>query len=182
MTSVLTFIGLLADALGLGSAVYETSPGTYLTQESSYAHALAAVEAATPEVPAEILLGVAWVESRYSPNAVSRVEDGKRKTGIPTWNKPPYGTRSFFCGATQVSAEDSWEKCKRFRSVTLAYTTLIEELNRWLSPRICNHNLTCALTGYNGGFPAIKSGKTSYAYTVMWRVGLIKKALYRKVP
>lgn len=179
MTSVLTILGFLAEAMNLGEATYVASPNTYLTQKGAYTQALAALEASTSELPAEVLLGVAWVESRYSTDAVSRVESGKRITGIPNWKTPPSGTRSFFCGTTQVGAEDSWEKCRRFRDVDLAYITLVEELDRWLS--VCHHNLTCALTGYNGGFPAIKAGKTNYASTIMWRVRLIKEALHRKV-
>lgn len=179
--SALAILKLLLNTMSLGDAVYNTSPGTYLTKEESYIHAVAAVEAATSEIPAEVLLGVAWVESRYSSEAVSRLEGKKRVTGIPSWKSPPKGTRSFFCGVTQVSAEDSWEKCQEFHNVATAYRVLVLELNRWLSPRICNHNLTCALTGFNGGFPALKF-RTRYALTVMWRVRLIKEALHRKDP
>lgn len=176
MTSWLTVLSLLIDSVRLGDAMFSTSPGTYLTREKSYEQAAAAIEAATPEIPAEILLGLAWVESRYSPDAVSRVESEKRMTGIPMWKSPPKGTRSLFCGVTQVSAGNSWEQCRKFHNVHEAYKTAVLELLQWLSPRICNHNLRCALTGYNGGFPAIKAG-TRYATTVMWRAGLIRKAL-----
>jgi hypothetical protein len=178
MKSVLTILGFLVEAAGLGKATYTTSPKTYLTEDSAYIHALSALKASTSELPAEVLLGIVWVESRYSTNAVSRLEDGKRITGIPNWITPPLGTHSLFCGATQVSAGDSWEKCRRFRNISLAYFTLVEELNRWLN--VCHHNLACALTGYNGGFQAIKANSTNYVNIVMWRVKLLKEALHRK--
>lgn len=180
MNSISTIFGLLLDAFQLGPATLAVSPNTYLTEQSAYEQAFAALAAATPELPADILLGMAWVESRYSPDAVSRVEGNARRTGIPLWKSPPKGTRSFFCGVTQVSAEDSWDRCRKFHDVFEAYRTAVVELKRWLSPRICNHDLICALTGYNGGFPAIKVG-TRYATIVMWRAQLIRRALRRKV-
>jgi hypothetical protein len=179
MTTFIAAFCFFIRTLEIADAAFETSPGTYLTKEGSYEQARAALKAATPEISAEVLLGLAWVESRYHAGAVSRVEDGKRVTGVPRWKSPPSGTRSFFCGVTQVSAGDSWKKCREFQDVHLAYQTAIIELNRWLAPRVCNHNLVCALTGYNGGFPAIKVG-TRYAATVMWRSRLIKRALHRK--
>jgi hypothetical protein len=179
MTTLITIFCFLVRASQIGDATFETSPGTYLTKEGSYEQAKAALDAATFEIPVEVLLGMAWVESRYHSGAVSRSEDGKRIVGIPRWKSPPSGTRSFFCGVTQVSAGDSWKKCQEFQDISLAYQTAVLELNRWLAPRVCNHNLHCALTGYNGGFPAIKAG-TQYAHTVMWRAGLIKSALSRK--
>lgn len=179
MTSTTLILFLLVNAISLGDATFEASPGTYLTKQGSYEQAQAALEAATQEIPAEVLLAMAWIESRYSSGAISRIEGGVRRTGIPLWKTPPSNTRSFFCGVTQVSAGDSWAECRRFSNVTVAYRTTVIELNRWLSPRICNHKLNCALTGYSGGFPAIKSGNR-YAFTVMWRAKLIKQALRRK--
>lgn len=178
MKLLLLILFLLVDVTSFGDAALEVSPGTYLTKESSYKQARAALEASTDEIPAELLLAMAWLESRYSPDAVSRIENGIRRTGIPPWRTPPRNTRSFFCGVTQVSAGDSWSNCKRFHDVAVAYKTTVVELNRWLSPRICNHNLTCALTGYSGGFPAIKVGNP-YASAVMRRARLIKKAMLR---
>ena len=129
----------------------------------------------TPKIPAEVLLGIAWVESRYSTKAVSRIEENIRKTEIPSWSSPPKGTYNFYCGVTQAGAGNSWTKCLELQDVFISYKETVAELNQWLSPRICNGDLQCALTGYNGGFPAIKSG-TKYANTVMWRANLIKKA------
>lgn len=172
---VVALFGLLCNALNLGNATLSTSSDTYLTREGSYVQSSAALKAETKEISAEVLLGLSWVESRYSINAVSRIEGGARKTGIPSWTKPPKGTYNFYCGVTQVNADNSWVKCQEFQNVFLAYKQTISDLKEWLNPRICNGNLQCALTGYNGGFPAIKTG-SRYAATVMWRAGLIKKA------
>lgn len=176
MISWITIVFLIVDTFTFGDAIYKVSPGTYLTREGSYEQARAALEASNKEISAEILLAMAFFESRYSINAVSRIENGVRKTGIPVWRIPPVNTRSFFCGVTQASAGDSWVKCQKFHNVELAYRTTVFELIQWLSPRICNHDLRCALTGYNGGFPAIKSGN-NYASSIIHRANLIKKAL-----
>lgn len=176
MIVVMLILFFLIDVIRFGDATFETAQGTYLTKEGSYEQAKAALESATQEIPAELLLAIAWVESRYSTSAVSRIESGVRRTGIPMWKTPPGGTHSFFCGVTQVSAGDSWNNCKQFHNVSLSYHTTVTELNLWLSPRVCNHNLKCALTGYSGGFPAIKKGN-HYADKVMQRTKLIKKAL-----
>ncbi len=178
MTQALAILELLLRVMDLGEATFTTSPNTYLTKQDSYRQSAAALEASTPELPANVLLGMAWVESRYSADAVSRIENGKRVVGIPKWKIPPKGTHSFFCGVTQASAGNSWKKCRELKDVSMSYRTAVWELNKWLSPRICNHNLICALTGYNGGFPALKIG-TKYAATVLWRAWLINKALTR---
>lgn len=176
----LTIIGLFLDIAGLGSAVLETAPGTYLNSEEAYTQALAATEAATPDIPEEVLLGLAWVESRYYPTAVSRVENGKRVTGIPKWKSPPKGTHSFFCGVTQISAGDSWEKCRSVQDVYLAYRTAVKELTAWMSTKICNRNLRCALAGYDGGFQATKYKTSRYAEYVLQRSNLIKNTMKKK--
>ncbi len=177
MISWITIVFLIVDAITFGDAVYKVSPGTYLTKEASYKQAKAAIEASTQEISVEVLLAMAWLESRYSVNAVSRVENGIRKTGIPAWKTPPQNTRSFFCGVTQASAGDSWILCQKFRDVSVAYRTTVRELTQWLS--VCNHNLSCALTGYSGGFPALKTGN-HYAATILYRADLIRRALHKE--
>jgi hypothetical protein len=175
LTILATLFGLYRASVNLGDATLSTSPNTYLTPDKAHVQALAALRAETPKISAEVLLGLAWVESRYYPNAVSRIEGGIRKTGFPKWTSPPAGTYNFHCGVTQIGAGRSWKRCQELQDVFLAYKQAVVHLNSWLSPRICNGNLYCALTGYNGGFPAIKVG-TRYAATVMWRASLIKKA------
>lgn len=176
MISWISIVFLIVDTIRFGDALFEVSSRTYLTKETSYEQARAALEVSTQEIPTEILLAMAWLESRYSTNVVSRLENGIRKTGIPAWKTPPKNTRSFFCGVTQASAGNSWSKCQKLHNISIAYRTTVFELTKWLSPRICNHNLNCALTGYSGGFPAIKFGN-HYAATIKYRASMIKKAL-----
>lgn len=176
----LTLFGLVLNAIGLGQAVLEVSPRTYLNAKEATIQAQAALEAETPDIPAEVLLGIAWVESRYYPTAVSRIEKDSRVTGIPNWKSPPKGTRSFFCGVTQINAGNSWKKCREARDVFLAYRTTVKELTAWMSPRICGKDLRCALTGYSGGFRALKSKTRLYANYVLRRADLIKKAIRKE--
>ncbi len=180
MNTFLALLRLLTSTADLGSAVLETSTDTYLTRQEANIHALAASMAATKEVPAEVLLSMAWVESRYSPKAVSRIENGSRVTGIPKWRTPPKGSRSFFCGVTQVSAGDSWKRCLDARDIFASYRETVKELRQWMSPRICGYNLRCALTGYSGGFAAIKSGTNNYAPFVLKRARLIGSSVHRR--
>lgn len=176
----LTIIGLILDLADLGPAVLETAPDTYLTEEEAYVQSLATLEAETSTVSAELLLAMAWTESRYYPTAVSRIENGRRVTGIPRWKSPPKGARNFFCGVTQISAGNSWRKCKSVQDVFSAYKETIKELEQWMSPRVCGRNLRCALTGYSGGFAAIKSGTNNYASFVLNRAKLIKRKMQRR--
>lgn len=180
MTIIQSALGFLIDVVGLGNATLYTAPNTYLNQQESYVQTSAAMLAATPEIAAEVLLSMAWIESRYYPTAVSRIENGVRITGVPTWNYPPRGAGSFFCGVTQISAGNSWEKCLRARNVFSAYQETIKELKQWMSPKICGHDLRCALTGYSGGFPAIKSGTNNYAAFVFKRAHVIDSIWHRK--
>lgn len=181
MISPLTILGLVLDIVGLGPAILDMSPGTHLDAHEADIQAEAALEAATPDIPVEVLLSIAWIESRYYPTTVSRIEGGQRVTGIPRWNSPPKGAHSFFCGVTQISAGDSWKKCRAARDVLLAYRTTVKELTAWMSPMICGKNLRCALTGYSGGFRALKSKTRQYADYVLQRAALIRNAARKKV-
>src|SRR2546423_11590848 len=85
----------------------------WLPVEAAYAHASAAIDAASPRVEAELLLAVALVESRFDPTATSRVEGAARKTGHYPWTAPPRGLdarASLYCGPPQTFAR-SWRDC-----------------------------------------------------------------------
>ena len=158
------------NASDLSEAVVQTAP-RYLTKEAALLHTAAAIEASTPNFSAELLLGLAYVESRYLPGATSRVESGHRKTGIPPWENPPeYVHGPYFCGVTQVMADMSWSKCLQLRDVKLAYKTAAKELTSWLA--ICKKRkepdlLSCSLLGYGGGGPAIVLGTSTYPNRVI---------------
>lgn len=147
----------------------------YLTREVAVAHALAAKIAETPAVSAELLLAMAYVESRYEPKSTSRVRDGERRTGVPKWESPPKEVKGpYFCGVTQATAGFSWKRCLELRDIHTAYRATAEEITKWLS--YCRNDITCALTGYGGGFPAIKAGTSTYPARVLSRARAIRKA------
>lgn len=171
---VLDFILRIYSYQALGEAVRINAPGE-VTSLRALEQAIAALNAATPEVSAELLLALTWVESRHDPRAVSRVEGGHRKTGIPAWTTPPANVSGpFFCGPTQTEAGMSWDKCKSFQDATVAYQTTVVELNKWLA--FCKKDLSCALSGYNGGVAGTK-GNHKYANYILWRAKLIKKSI-----
>lgn len=146
-------------------------------------HAEAAEAAALAHnIPVEVLLGIAYVESRYDPRALSRKEcesedpeSCTRKTGIwPKDTKPPKARPSWYCGPMQTGGYVSWDECQRMRTdVAYAYETGAAHLQAWLDDKRCakldaDPRLRCALAGYNGGNQALASYKTSkYANWVL---------------
>lgn len=177
ISTIISFFVSLFDAQGvdqLAEAARKTAP-KYLTKETARSHAAAAKVAESPDVPAEVLLSMTFFESRHMPGSVSRVEGGKRKTGIPPWDAPPSNVRGpYFCGLTQAAAGMSWKRCLELQDVLTAYTKTVAELERWL--KVCKGNMTCALTGYGGGFPAIKLGTSTYPTRVLSRARALERA------
>lgn len=154
----------------LEKALIATAPN-YMTPEKARLHVSAAMAAETPEVPAELLLSMAYSESRYDPRATSRVSRGKRKGGIPKWKTPPeWVSGPYFCGVTQVAAKHSWKRCLELRDIPLAYKTAVHEVTEW--QRACRKNkelMKCTLWGYGGGYPAIKKKTSTYPSRVLSR-------------
>jgi len=154
----------------LEKALMATAPN-YMTPEKARIHVSAAIAAETPEVPADLLLSMAYSESRYNPLTVSRVSRGKRKTGIPKWKTPPeWVSGPYFCGVTQVAAKHSWKRCLEFRDINLAYRTAVHEISEW--QKSCRKNkeiMKCTLWGYGGGYPAIKNKTSTYPTRVLSR-------------
>lgn len=143
----------------------------HLSPEQARIHVEAAKAAATEEVPVELLLGIAYVESRFDPRALSRVEcetkndpsTCARKTGIWTPStRPPKAKPSWYCGPMQTGGYVPWAECQHMREdVTYAYQVGAEHLTAWLNDRRCHAlrssdaRLRCALAGYNGGNTAV---------------------------
>lgn len=127
------------------------------------------------DIPVEILLGIAYVESRYDPRALSRKEcetadpeSCVRKTGVwPKATKPPKAKPSWFCGPMQTGGYVTWDECQKMRTdVAYAYGVGAEHLRAWLDDKRCaklgdDDRLHCALAGYNGGNQALATFKTS---------------------
>lgn len=123
MTSLLRILSL---ALHLHAAAPELPVDVVLLQ------ARHAAEAQTPALSAEVLLAVAYVESRYDVTAVSDPHHG-----WPRW-----------CGVMQTTATTERE-CIEQRDVTIAYRTGVRELEVWW--RYTRGDLTAMLAGYGCG-------------------------------
>src|SRR5215216_4891913 len=103
----------------------------------AYTHADAAVEAAQPALPPELLLAIAYIESRFDATATSRVEGRVRQTGSYPSTQPPRALRgSLYCGPLQTYAA-SWSQCLAMREPARAYGAAARELAQWIrDPRV----------------------------------------------
>lgn len=154
MTSLLLFL----QHVGLAFRLHAATP---LDAIDSIAHVHAAMAAATDQVPAELLLGMAYVESRFNRFALSRIERGHRVMGVwPSREPPRYLTKntSMFCGVTQTRAF-KWDVCLERRNLDVAYSMAASELGNWLRDRRVRGNLDVALAGYACGNHGVKTGK-----------------------
>ena len=132
-----------------------------LPAEVAFDHAAAAVAAETDQIPAELLLGIAFVESRFDPTAVSRVEGHTRKTGsYRTTEAPAQLDRraALFCGPLQTYA-GSWSACVGMRDLSTGYTAGASELQQWLhDPRVRGTTVR-ALAGHGCGNFGVTTGR-----------------------
>src|SRR4051812_26775009 len=98
-------------------------------------HVRAAMAASTDNVKPEVLLAIAYVESRFDTLAVSRIEGNRRVLGHYGSDQPPKRLKknsSLYCGPLQTFAS-SWEECMQQRNLDVAYAASARELERWLS-------------------------------------------------
>lgn len=154
MTGLLLFL----QHVGLAFRLHAATP---LDAFDSIAHVHAAMAAATDDVPAELLLGMAYVESRFDRFALSRVERGRRVMGrYPSVEPPRYLTKtgSLYCGVVQTFAK-TWATCLQQRDLHIAYSTAAMELGHWLKDRRVRGNLDVALAGYGCGNHGVSTGK-----------------------
>jgi hypothetical protein len=168
---------LFLQHLGLALRLATTHPQLELAD--ALAHANAAADAATPEISAELLLGMAYIESRFDPTALSRIEGDERRGGRHPSVKPPKkwkrGT-SLFCGPLQTFAK-TWPECLRQRELKVAYPKAVEELTDWLNDKRVRGDLTRALAGYACGNHGVRTGKCNrYPGRVLWQAKRIERA------
>lgn len=133
----------------------------WLPPEVAYDHAAAAATAETDQVAAELLLGIAFIESRFDPTAVSRVEGHTRKTGsYRTTEAPAQLDRraSLFCGPLQTYA-GSWSACVGMRDLSTAYAAGAGELRQWLRDPRVHGNTVRALAGHGCGNFGVTTGR-----------------------
>jgi hypothetical protein len=166
-----------------------------LPPDEARLHVEAAAAAATDQkLATELLLAVAYVESRYDPRALSRVEcetadraSCVRKTGVwPKSTKPPKAQPSWYCGPLQSGGYVSWDECQKMRDdVAYGYSAGAKALVTWMRDPHCRQfkgelQLRCGLAGYNGGYAAVADpANNKYANWVLaTRDRIVKFAQY----
>jgi hypothetical protein len=168
---------LFLQHVGLALRLAATHP--QLDPAEVLAHAHAASVAATPKVSAELLLAMAFVESRFDPMATSRIEGKKRRVGRYPSTTPPARLRkgaSLYCGPLQTFAA-SWEECLKQRELDVAYATGVKEITRWLRDRRVRGDMTRALAGYGCGNRGVRTGKCNrYPGRVLWQAKRLELA------
>jgi hypothetical protein len=145
----------------------------------AYTHASAAVEASSSAVPADLLVSIAFIESRFDTTATSRVESGRRKTGHYSSTEPPRGLAgSLYCGPLQTYAA-SWSECLTMRVPKQAYAAGAAELVKWLRDKRVRGNLTLALAGHGCGNAGVATGSCN---NYPARVSFVRALLARAAP
>jgi hypothetical protein len=158
MTSLVIFLKVVALAVRLHTAVPTLEPA------AAFVHAEAAVEAATPRVAPELLLAVAFVESRFDATATSRVEAGTRHTGSFPSLAPPARLdprASLYCGPLQTYAS-SWLHCLAERAPAVAYPAAVTELEQWLRDKRVRGSVRRALAGHGCGNSGLATGACNH--------------------
>jgi hypothetical protein len=161
-------IGLLK-TIGLAMRLQAAQPELPLLD--AYAHAAAAVDASTEHVQPELLLAIAFVESRFDVTATSRVEGKHRRTGHYAGITPPSNLnarQSMYCGPLQTFA-GSWSDCISLRDPHVAYAAGADELEHWLRDKRVRGDVTRALAGHGCGNHGVNTGKCNfYPQRVLW--------------
>lgn len=155
MPSLTLILQHLELALRLQAALPAIAP------EVAYAHAMAATSAATDALEPELLLAIAFVESRFDPTAVSRVEGNRRRVGPYPSTRPPRRLKprsSLFCGPLQTYAT-TWEQCLAMRDLGVGYAAAVDELEQWLRDKRVRGDVGRALAGHGCGNHGVTTGR-----------------------
>lgn len=175
--SAMPSLTLFLQHLGLAMRLAAAHP--QLDTVDVFEHARAATDAATPQISAELLLAMAFVESRFDPLGVSRVEGHKRRLGRYPSTVPPRRWRkgtSLYCGPLQTFAA-TWDDCMKQRDLDVAYTTAVTEIGHWLRDRRVRGDMTRALAGYGCGNRGVRTGKCNrYPGRVLWQAKRLEAA------
>jgi hypothetical protein len=146
--------------LELALRLHAALPGVPL--DTAFEHAVAATRAADEnQLAPELLLAIAYVESRFDPTAVSRVVGDRRRVGAYPSTLAPRGLNlraGLFCGPLQTRAA-SWSQCTQMRDLDLGYGAAVEELGRWLRDRRVRGNIRRALAGHGCGNWGVTTGR-----------------------
>jgi hypothetical protein len=127
----------------------------------TFEHVIAAEHASSAHVRPELLLAIAFIESRFDATATSRVEGGKRVTGrYPSTTRPArlITNTSLFCGPLQTFA-GSWNACMELRKLPNAYAAGVTELEQWLRDPRVRGDIGRVLAGHGCGNYGVLTGK-----------------------
>lgn len=118
-------------------------------------HAQAALAAARPGLPADLLVAVAAKESSLRAGLHGRLKTDK---GV-----------SRFCGALQAMSRGSLRRCVELTNITVGYAAGAAELEAWLQGR-CRGDLDCALRCHACGNKGLRGECQRYARSVHERL------------
>lgn len=147
------------------------------TDGGAAAHVDAALAAETEDLPAELLLAIAYVESRFQPDSTSRnVAGGRRIASRWPSRHAGRGFRpNYFCGALQAKAR-TWARCLELRQVEVGYAAGTAEIMRWLARA---KTVRRALAGHGCGNAGLRTGCRRYASRVYAQKRKLAAALAR---
>jgi soluble lytic murein transglycosylase-like protein len=169
----------------LEAALARSMPKLATTSDHVHAARAAAdtieVRGAWYEITPEMLLAMAWVESRYVPTAVSRLECDAagvctRRTGNWRHRFPARFSQPYFCGFLQAHVRTERECRAIGADIQAAYTGAVAHLVDWI--RFCavdrqarrhRDRIGCALAGYNGGVRSARTLRPKYPRAVRKR-------------
>lgn len=136
MSIILILLALLCPSPEAVEALRQSAP-KYLTTESAQAHYTASQAAAVwYGVEPELLLAIAYRESKYTVDTVGPTVRGK-----------------VACGVMQPLMETS---CST-QTLLDGYMTGAKHLRHWLDTKTCRGVLRCAMLGYAGGYALLRA-------------------------
>lgn len=141
MLELLTWFALIFVPIHDADAVRQTAP-TYLTVESAREHiAAATIAGVATGIDPDVLLSIAWHESRYDYTVKTR-EPGSRCT-------LQSGHLCYSCGVMTPEPWPLGDECSRAMSSAVeGYLAGAQHLRGWM--QACRGSLGCALRGYGG--------------------------------
>ena len=140
----------------------------HLDEQAAKAHVNAATAAARlTDLPPQLLLGMARVESSFEPRWVSHVNVIGERVTKPWRSIRRLGTGPRFCGALQAAAGRSWLACLMLRDLDIGYLAGALELRQWL--RYAHGDVRRALNGHGCGVRGMREGCRFYGRRVLTR-------------
>ena len=151
----------------------------YLDEETARLHVASALAAEEETgIPASVLLGQAYFESRFNQYSFSRMECTKshctRVTGVWTQEKPPGNAKpTYYCGVLQVGGAISWDECRDIMlDIPGSYMKAADELVSWSKYPKCrklrgDDKIGCALSGFGAGNYGLEVAPIKYATSVL---------------